>query len=104
MIINFSYNFILQQYWCAENKINVMQEQQLTYNNFGKVSRIAQGSNSVDFVYGVDGQRIKMDKKLNGINTIKYYSENYEEKNGVGYDYIYTPAGLSAIAVNRNLF
>lgn len=75
----------------------------ITYNSTGKVLSITQGNSSATFVYGVDNQRIKMEKSINGTITTKYYSEYYEETNGVHYDYIYTPGGLTAIAKNGSV-
>ena len=81
----------------------------LTYNALRKVSQITEaGSNKqLDFVYGNNGQRIRMDYQINSqLQYSRYYLENYDrQENSSTYkewSYVYTPSGLTAVHYNNN--
>lgn len=81
----------------------------ITYTDFRKVKQINEAvtNKQMDFTYGNDEQRIKVDYKINGVNQYtRYYAQNYErEETTSGYKewtYIAAPSGLAAVLYNNN--
>lgn len=81
----------------------------ITYNELKKVTQINESTTNkkMDFTYGNDEQRLKVDYSLNNINQYtRYYSIDYErQESGTNYkewNYIKTPSGLGAIYYNNN--
>jgi len=80
-----------------------------TFNDIGKIQLINEAStnNQLTFVYGNNGQRIKMDFIQNSnIQYSRYYAENYDLEETVSglreWTYIYAPTGLCAVYYNNN--
>ncbi|MDR0231527.1 MAG: FG-GAP-like repeat-containing protein [Dysgonamonadaceae bacterium] len=83
----------------------------ISYNVQNRVSTLTQPGSTVkklEFLYNTDNQRNKtMYYENNVLNKTMYYVGNYEKEVISGgstkeYDYIYTPEGLSAIAIKTN--
>ncbi len=81
----------------------------ISYNDFKKVSQINEmtSNKQMNFIYGNDNERIKVDYAVNSINQFtRYYSENYDrQETSTGYkewNYIFAPSGLCAINYNNN--
>ncbi|MBK9282758.1 MAG: VCBS repeat-containing protein [Sphingobacteriaceae bacterium] len=81
----------------------------INYNNFNKVSKIIETDNAreMNFIYGCDEERVKMDYKVNNATIFtRYYADNFDrEETNVGYKewtYINSPTGLCAINYNNN--
>ncbi len=79
------------------------------YNDLDKVSQITEigTSKALQFTYGNDAERIKMDYLVLGnIQYSRYYADNYDlEENQSGsreWTYIYAPSGLCAVQYNNN--
>ncbi len=80
-----------------------------SYTDFRKVNQISEVNTNkqMDFVYGNDYERLKMDYKLNGINQYtRYYAEDYDlQESATGskaWTYIAAPSGLCAVYYNNN--
>lgn len=76
----------------------------VSYTDFKKVSTINEtGANKqLNFTYGTDEQRKRMDYSINGMNQYtRYYSISYDKQvSAVGtkeWNYIFAPSGLAAI-------
>ena len=81
----------------------------ITHNDINKVSQISEAtSNKVfDFVYGNDGERIKMEYRLGGsLQYTRYYADNYDrQETSSGYKdwcYVHSPTGLTAVYFDNN--
>lgn len=74
----------------------------IVYNVFDKVATIAEGTNSVNFEYGYDHQRIGMDENINGKTRSKTYVNGCEYISGATGNAIRTfisgPMGVFAVA------
>lgn len=52
----------------------------ITYTDFKKVNTISNGSTTMSFTYGVDEQRVRVQKSSSGRVSRRYYLGNYEEE------------------------
>ncbi|MBI3519891.1 MAG: hypothetical protein HY062_11105 [Bacteroidetes bacterium] len=75
-----------------------------TYNDIRKVSILAEASTNkqMNFTYGNDDERVKVEYKINSISQYtRYYQNNYEREetatNTKEWTYIYAPTGLAAV-------
>lgn len=100
--------FILTSIGNPQNNIS-LNTLNVTYTDFRKVKQINEAvtNKQMDFTYGNDEQRIKVDYKINGVNQYtRYYAQNYErEETTSGYKewtYIAAPSGLAAVLYNNN--
>ena len=95
------------------NKLSSYNPPALDINNtsYNKVSSLTQQGSIIkklDFQYNTDNQRNKSLYYENGVlKKTMYYAGNYEKEAISGgstkeYDYIYTPEGLSAVAIKTN--
>lgn len=77
----------------------------ISYNDIQKVQQIKETSTlkEMNFVYGNDNERIKVDYLVNGANQYtRYYQANYETEETISgakkeWNYIFAPNGLAAI-------
>ena len=81
------------------------------FNDLRKISQISEpvSGKEMDFIYGNDDERLKVDYLVNGIKQYtKYYQANYdyqEDATGTNtkeYTYIYAPTGLLAVYYKQN--
>ena len=81
-------------------------EQGITYTDFKKTSRITEGDNVLDIMYGVGDQRIKSVLTNPEGTLTRYFSGNYEEEYRAGntrrIHYINGGNGLAALYVQNN--
>lgn len=78
---------------------------EISYTSFQKVSKIKQGSNSVEILYGVDQERSKLiQKKGNETKEIYYVGKLYEEEkvNGIATQRCFIFADDNSFAINSN--
>ncbi len=83
--------------------------QDISYTWFNKVSQITDNDNNyeLDFTYGPDYSRAKMETHKNSsLTKTKYYAGNYEKVvesggNTIEYTYIASPAGLVAVNIKK---
>jgi RHS repeat-associated protein len=77
--------------------------QNIQYTSFNKVNHISQGTNKIlDIWYGLDQQRIRQTKVINGVTTTKTFVGGSLEKvfvNGQNTDYYYIASPTSMCAV-----
>lgn len=81
----------------------------LTYTCFDKVKTVAQGSNTLEYTYGYDRQRVFMEEHINGMERAKRYVGNCEyvtqtEGNTTTekvYTYLTGPLGVFAVVVTQ---
>ena len=79
----------------------------ITYNVFDKAESINEGTNTVQFDYGYDHQRIKMEENIHGKIRNKTYVNNCEfitQPNGVNkvWTLLSNPSGVFAVAETVN--
>ena len=74
----------------------------IEYNTFDKVSSIVEGNNSIQFDYGYNHQRIRMEENIDGVTRVKTYVNACEFINSPGGNSVWTfltgPAGIFAVA------
>lgn len=84
---------------------------QILYNDLRKVKQItdAAANKEMNFTYGNDNERIKVEYLVNGVNQYtRYYQSNYETEESTltgttkEWTYIYAPNGLAAIYYKTN--
>lgn len=106
---NLSKPFTLTQIQNATPNIS-LNTLSVLYNDFDKVTQISEASTvpkQMDFVYGINNERIKMLYSLGGTNQYtRYYAENYDrQETASGYKewtYVTSPSGLCAVYFNNN--
>jgi len=76
----------------------------MTYNDIRKVSVLSEAATNkeMNFTYGNNDERVKVEYKVNSINQYtRYYQSNYEKEesatNTKEWTYIYAPTGLAAV-------
>lgn len=76
----------------------------VTINDFRKVSQLTESTTGkeMNFMYGNDDERIKVDYMMNTVNQYsRYYQTHYEREesssNTKEWTYIYSPTGLAAV-------
>ncbi len=82
-------------------------QQDIDYTAFNMVQKIEEGANKLEFVYGVDNQRLKTQLYSGGTLTkTKYFAANYEEEitptNTRKIHYIAGGDGLAAVLIMDN--
>ncbi len=81
----------------------------LSYNDLRKVKKIAEANSNkeMNFIYGNDNERIKMDYKIGSANQyLRYYTSNFDrQESGSNFKewcYVKAPSGLCAVYFNNN--